>query len=82
MLGGKGRSLIMMGVFLLTAGFSFTNFYLIIAALFIISESFTQSSAIVFLVNLFQITEILRAVELRKVGVAENLDIVKSIVFA
>ena len=42
MLGGKGRSLIMMGVFLLTAGFSFTNYYLILSALFMIFATFVS----------------------------------------
>jgi len=41
---------------------------------------YTEGNGFLFIVNLFQITEILRAVELRNVGVAENLNIVKSIV--
>jgi hypothetical protein len=40
-----------------------------------------EGNDFLFIVNLFQITEILRAMELCKVGVAEKLDIVKSIVF-
>ena len=42
MLGGKGRSLVMMGVFILTAGFSFENYYLITAALFFIFATFVS----------------------------------------
>lgn len=42
MLGGKGRSLVMMGVFLLTAGFSFENYYLIITAMFMIFATFVS----------------------------------------
>lgn len=42
MLGGKGRQLIMMGVFLLTAGFSFTNYYLIIVAMFFLYATFVS----------------------------------------
>ena len=42
MLGGKGRSLIMMGSIFLTAGFSFTNYYLILSALFMIFATFVS----------------------------------------
>ncbi len=42
MLGGKGRSLVVLGTFLLTAGFSFQNYYLIICGVFFLFATFVS----------------------------------------
>ncbi len=40
MLGGKGRSLVVLGVFMLTAGFSFRSYYLILGGVFFLFATF------------------------------------------
>jgi uncharacterized protein (DUF58 family) len=45
MLGEKGRSLIILGGFILTAGFSFDNFYFILMAMFLIFATFISLPA-------------------------------------
>ena len=42
MLGGKGRQLVLLGVFLLTAGFSFRSYYLILSGLFFLFATFVS----------------------------------------
>lgn len=42
MLGGKGRSLVVLGTFLLTAGFSFRNWYLILVGIFFLFATFVS----------------------------------------
>ena len=45
MLGGKGRSLVVMGVFLLTAGFGYRNWYLIMVGIFFLFATFVSRPA-------------------------------------
>ncbi len=42
MLGGKGRSLVVLGTFLLTSGFSFRNYYLITSGVFFLFATFVS----------------------------------------
>jgi uncharacterized protein (DUF58 family) len=42
MLGGKGRSLVLLGAFLLTSGFSFKNYYFLLAGLFFLFATFVS----------------------------------------
>ena len=45
MLGGKGRSLVVMGTFFLTAGFGYRNWYLIIVGIFFLFATFVSRPA-------------------------------------
>ena len=66
MLGGKGRSLVVLGTFLLTAGFSFRNYYLILMGVFFLFATFISLPNFVSSMNIAAL-EVTREMDNRRV---------------